>query len=352
MASTGSGILKTGVAYHGNRLLRHVEDDLRDMIDHNINLVVHMLSHNDWDRHRTIMKEIVGMTESYGLEVWLDNWGLGGPPGDKSHFLGYYPGSHQIYNTGEMDPVRACLNSPDFRKFTRDWVDLVEEVGGKTILWDEPHLYGRDMVDGKPQVWSCHCERCQALFEAQYGKAMPAEFTDEVSAFRLWTIVDYFKDVTGYSAAKQIENAVVVMLGATHGINLSTIEQVAAIETMDNVGTDPYWYSGTAEPYQHNYLATKQMLEVANKYGKGHNLWIQAFGVPRGREEEMVLATEAAYDAGARTILAWGFRGSEGNDYRARNPDLAWKVIGDAMRRIQDRYRDEQLALLRKTLSE
>ena len=157
MADTRSDILRTGVAYHGNRLLRHVEDDLRDMIAHNCNTVVHMLSHNDWDRHRSIMGEIVQMTEAQGLEVWLDNWGLGGPPGDKSHFLGYYPGSHQIYNTGEMDPVRACLNSQDFRKFTKDWVDLVEEVKGKTILWDEPHLFGKDLVDGKPTVWSCRC---------------------------------------------------------------------------------------------------------------------------------------------------------------------------------------------------
>ena len=117
------------------------------------------------------------------------------------------------------------------------------------------------------------------------------------------------------------------------------------------------------------------MLAVANKYGKGHNLWIQGFGVPHGRsdserlakltenpdlvgiqglgvpsgrEEEIVLATEGAYDAGARTILVWGFRGSEGNDYRAQCPDLTWKTVGDAMRRIQDRDRDEKLQALRK----
>ena len=70
--------LRTGVAYHGNRLLRHVEEDMRDAIDHGFNLIVHMLSHNDWDRHRTVMKEIVGITHGLGLEAWLDNWGLGG----------------------------------------------------------------------------------------------------------------------------------------------------------------------------------------------------------------------------------------------------------------------------------
>ena len=342
MSASENITLKTGVAYHSNRILKHVEEDMRDIIDHDFNLVVHMLTHNDWDRHRRIMKQIVGITEGFGLEVWLDNWGLGGPPGDKSHFLAYYPGSHQIYNTGEMDPVRACLNSPDFRRFTKEWIDLVQEVGGKTILWDEPHLVGKDIEDGKPRVWSCRCETCQELFRENYGQAMPVEFTQEVAEFRLRTIVNYFQDVTAHSAAQDIKNAIVVMLGEGIGINLSTIEEIAKITTMDNVGSDPYWYGGTAQPYQYVYSATKKNLQIAEKYGKDHNLWIQGFTVPHGREEEIVLATDAAYDAGARTILVWGFRGSESNDYRAEYPELAWKVIGDAMRRIKDRERDYQ----------
>ena len=79
--------LKLGVAYHGNRMLKHVREDMLDIIHHHFNLVVHMFSHNDWDRHKNIMKEIVEISEEAGLEVWIDNWGLGGPPGDKSHFL-------------------------------------------------------------------------------------------------------------------------------------------------------------------------------------------------------------------------------------------------------------------------
>jgi len=87
-----------------------------------------------------------------------------------------------------------------------------------------------------------------------------------------------------------MKNAVVVMLGATHGINLSTIERVAHIETMDNVGTDPYWFGRDVEPYCHNYDAAKKMLQVTKKYGKGHNLWIQGFGVPHARRDSARLA--------------------------------------------------------------
>ena len=42
--------LKTGYAYHGNRMPQHVEADLRDMVSHNANRIVHMFSHTDWDR--------------------------------------------------------------------------------------------------------------------------------------------------------------------------------------------------------------------------------------------------------------------------------------------------------------
>lgn len=202
------GKLRTGVAYHGNRILKHVQEDMVDIIQHNFNLVVHMFSHTDWDRHRNIMKEIIAITEGLGLDVWVDNWGIGGPPGDKSHFLAYFPDSHQIDSNGVMDPVRACLNSPDFRIFTKEWIDVVRDIGGKSIFWDEPHLAGRDLVDDKPSVWTCRCPTCRKLFEERYDKPMPNVFTSEVEQFRIWTVVDYFSEMTRYSRKKEMENIV------------------------------------------------------------------------------------------------------------------------------------------------
>lgn len=340
--------LRTGVAYHGNRILKHVEGDMRDIIEHNFNLVVHMFSHNDWDRHRYIMKEIIQITEGLGLDVWVDNWGLGGPPGDLSHFLAYYPDSHQIYSNGEIDPVRVCLNSPDFRKFTREWIDVVRDAGGKSIFWDEPHLAGRDMVNKKPTIWTCRCKRCRKLFEDKYNKQMPVELTEEVENFRVWSVVDYFSEVTMYSKSKEMENIVCIIQGDEFGLNLSTIEEITKLESLDNIGNDPYWYSmGNVNPYEYVYKATEKNLKICEKHNKDHNIWIQGFQVPKGREEEIILASDAAYDAGARTILVWGYRGAESNDYRAQNPDLTWKVTGDAMFRITERERNFQLELNR-----
>ena len=330
--------LLTGAAYHGNRMLHHMEADLRDMADHHMNLVVHMLSHNDWDRHCRVMRDAVQLSEEAGLEVWMDNWGLGGPPGDKSHFLAYHPEAHQVYSNGEPDPVRVCLRQPSFRQFVREWIDTVAYTGAKTIFWDEPHL------PVKNGAYSCTCPLCRKAFEERYGRPMPETMDADAEEFRIETIADYFREICAYSASKSLENAVCVMLGDNIGINLSTLGRIGDIPDLNNIGSDPYWgYSGV-NPYEFVYRGTRKTIEAAERFGKAHNVWIQTYATPRGQEEEIVQATEAAYDAGARTIIAWGYFGSISNDYGAKNPYLVRAKTNQAFERIWGFERDRILA--------
>ena len=336
--------LKLGAAYHGNRMPHHAREDMRDMMRHGMTLVVHTFSHTDWDRHRQKVGDLLAISEDVGLEAWVDNWGLGGPPGDKSHFLAYYPQAHVMYSNGDMDPVRACLNSPEFRAFTRDWIDAVVAIGGKTIFWDEPHLPVKQV--GGAEYYGCACPRCRKLFEERYGRPMPEIADADANAFRTDSIVDYFREVTAYSAAKGIENVVCVMLGAEHGINLNSLERICGLETLGNIGSDPYWLHlpEVKNPYPFVYESARRNIEVSERFGKDHNIWIQAYATPRGREEEIVAATEAAYDAGARTIIAWGYYGSESNDYGAENAELSWVKTCEAMMRVRNMERDRILA--------
>lgn len=337
--------LKTGYAYHGNRMLNHAEADLRDMALHDANVVVHMLSHTDWDRHKTTIKELVTMTHSLGMEAWIDNWGLGGSPGDKSHFLAYYPDSHVYYSNGEMNPTQVCLNSPDYRRFTKEWIDVVEYTGAKKIFWDEPYLPNKKV--GDTVYYSCACPRCKSLFRDKYGYEMPLFENDDVKSFRLDSIVDYFRDITAYSHSKGIENAVCVMLG-TSGISLETSEKLFTIDTIDDIGSDPYWVGKSVDPYEYAYNGAKMNIDLSERYGKKHNLWVQTFNNPMGSEEDIITATEALYDAGARTILAWGYYGSISNDYRAKNPLVAKAKTEEAFRRIWDMERDSILSEKRR----
>ena len=339
--------LQTGVAYHGNRMPSHVRADMEEIARADMDIVVHMLSHTDWERHKNIMKENIRISKEFGLEVWVDNWGIGGSPGDKAHFLAYHPEAHMVYSDGTMHPFQACVNHPEYRKFTREWIDAVAQIGGETIFWDEPHTPEKT-VDGKT-LYCCSCPVCKAKFEEKYGHAMPLEKTEETAAFQLDSIVDYFAEVTAYSAALGIKNAACVMLNSS-GINLDSIDRLCSLPHLDNLGSDPYWYGAPGDPesYPYVYENTRRSITNSDRFGKAHNIWIQAFGVPRGREEEIVQATEAAYDAGARCILAWGFHGSESNDYGAQDPLRTWEMTKEGMRRIRTMERDRILAENRK----
>lgn len=338
--------LRLGAAYHGNRMPHHAQEDFLDMATHGMDLVVHMFSHTDWDRHKMRMKDLVEMSEEAGLEVWVDNWGLAGPPGDKSHFLSYYPESHMYYSNGDMDPVRVCLNSPDFRRFTKEWIDTVHFIGGRTIFWDEPHMPQKKV--GDQTYYGCACPRCKKLFEEKYHRPMPETPDADAEAFGTDSIIDYFRDVTEYSASRGMKNVVCVMLGS-YGMNLGVVDRICSLPYIDNIGSDPYWiYDKMGNPdfsvYNFVYQGAKKNIEIADRFGKDHNIWIQTFDNPRGQEEDIVVAAEAAYDAGARTIIAWGYYGSESNDYAAKNPAVTWAKTCEAMQRVRNFERDRILA--------
>ena len=342
--------LRLGAAYHGNRMPQHARADLLDMATHGMDLVVHMFSHTDWDRHKMVMKDILAMSEDAGLESWVDNWGLAGPPGDKSHFLSYYPDAHMYYSNGDMDPVRVCVNSPDFRRFTKEWIDTVHFIGGRTIFWDEPHMPQKTV--GDKTYYGCTCARCRKLFEEKYNRPMPETSDAEAEAFGTDSIVDYFREITAYSASKGMKNVVCVMLGS-YGMNLDVVDKISSLPHIDNIGSDPYWiYEKRDNPqfsvYDFVYRGAKKNIEISDRFKKDHNIWIQTFDNPRGQEEDIIVAAEAAYDAGARTIIAWGYYGSASNDYAAKNPAVTWAKTCEAMQRVRNFERDRILAENRK----
>ncbi|MBQ2750048.1 MAG: hypothetical protein IJF34_09715 [Clostridia bacterium] len=335
--------LRLGVAYHSNRILHHVREDMLNIINGNMNTVVHMYTHNDMMRHKNVMRDIVSLSEDLGLEVWVDNWGIDGGPGDKGYFVSINPTERMIFSDGTPHPFKPCYNSEVFFEFTKTWIEHVREAGGKTIFWDEPHLAG------DASNFTCCCPTCQKLFAERFGKPMPTQLTPEVVEFRTWSIENYFRRATAYARECGIINTVCVMFSPSHGISLDNLDRLASIDTLENIGCDPYWLGSCSghEVYQYVYDRTKKNIDLCEKYHKDHNVWIQCYGTPHGREDEIILAAEAAYDAGARTIIGWSYRSGESNDYRAEKPDFAWQATCEAMRRLRNRHMDEELSVAR-----
>lgn len=344
--------LKTGVAYHGNRLLSHAIEDMREIVRADMDIVVHMFTHNDWDRHDKVVADIFRATEDLGLEVWVDNWGIGGAPGDKSHFLGYHPEAHTYYGDGIMHPYQICLNAPSYRQFVKDWVDKVASMGGKTVFWDEPRIPDVPIDDTRTSHYSaCTCPTCKRMFEERFGRKMPIVMDADVARFRDDTMVDFHNFITEYAAKAGMQSVICFMPHQLSGINsiqtnplLGTLDisRIAQMPNVSNIGTDPYWFSkkGLESPYKYVYDVSRACVETADRFGKDHNIWIQAYNAPLGREPEIIDATEAAYDAGARNILYWSFHAGESNNYRSASPERSWQMTIEANRRIKWQDRD------------
>ena len=331
-------MMKTGVAYHGNRMLTHLREDLRDIIAHNCTYVVHMFSENDYMRHREVLKDIVRLTHDYGLESWIDSWGMGRIfAGEVSGWLADNADSRQVLNSGK--PVgRACLHSQEYRQALKGWAEAAVATESEVVFWDEPHLaYIPDPAAGAP-TWGCHCYRCESLFKSMYGYAMPGEMADDVIDFRHKSVLDFFSDMTGFVHEKGKKNSICLMPATDARFGDKNWEDFAALPYLDNLGTDPYWFSRPVDPCQHNVEWAKRLLDICGRHGKEHHFWLQSFAVPAGREIEIVQVAEAVYDIGIRNLAVWGFRGSEANDYRAQRPEIAWQACGEAFRRALWRW--------------
>lgn len=325
--------IETGVAYFEGRAPRHTGRDLDDMVESGCSYVVHCYSEFDVRWAKDSMRRLVTDTKARGLGVWLDPWGVGEVFGGEpfSRFGAIHPEARQIDSTG-VASSHACLNQPAFRAWVHAWIDAAAEAGGETIFWDEPTW------DIRGDVWSCRCERCQALFRERTGAAMPLEYVPEVRAFLEASMADLLSDAGRYARSKGLQNALCIMPPEAGNPGFTDWDTAASIDALDNFGTDPYWFSFGGDPAEYVARNTRRTIEVAQRHGLDHHVWIQGFEVPAGREPEVGLAIDAAAGAGACNIAVWSFDGCAAlSSCECERPDEVWRVVAEGFRRVRAR---------------
>jgi len=338
-AGSPAGAVKTGVSYFGGRDPRHVKTDMADIAAHHCSFVVHTFSEEDYYFYTKAMKEIVAISHDRGLDVYLDPWGVGGVFGGEafSRFVMENPGQCQRQADGKVLPS-ACLNRESFRTFMKKWIDAAAATGGDFLFWDEPHFnIPRAVWRGtqRPDEWACTCEACRGLFKSRFGHAMPAVMDEEVVAFRDESIVSFFSEMTAYGKSKGLKNALCVLPDENPLIGISSWEKLASLPALDIIGTDPYWivFNKPLESYVGE--ACVKIRELAAKYGKEPQMWVQAYGVPAGREEEVGRAVEVIAASGIKNIAAWSYRGGAPMNLASDNPGRVWEVLGEAYGRVR-----------------
>jgi hypothetical protein len=334
-----AGAVKTGVSYFGARDVRHVKMDMKDIAAHHCSFVVHTFSEADYYFYTKAMKVAVAASHDAGLEVSLDPWGVGGVFGGEafSRFVMENPDQCQRQADGKNLPS-ACLNRDAFRSFMKKWIDAAVETGADYLFWDEPHFYiPRAVWRGaqRPDEWACTCTACRGLFSARFGHAMPSVMDEEVVGFRDESIVSFFTEMTGYAKGKGIRNALCVLPEENPLIGISSWEKLASVPALDIIGTDPYWIVFNRPLEQYVGEASVKIRDLAARYGKEPQMWVQAYGVPAGREGEVGRAVEVIAGAGITNIAAWSYRGGAPMNLASDDPERVWKVLGEAYRKVR-----------------
>jgi hypothetical protein len=246
-------------------------------------------------------------------------------------------------------------------------VEACAYVGGDVLFWDEPHFYIGFWRGDFTGAWACYCDECLGRFEERFGGAMPREFTPQVRAFREQSLLDLLTELCTAGHEKEMRNALCLIptdlaahgfpepeermkaamarrLGeaspaaveAVYHFGVGDFDSAAAIPELDIFGCDPYWYSfGTdAEAFMREY--SQAAAGAAHRHDRELQLWVQAFRVPEGREEELRTGMRVAEEVGATHVAAWSFRATESmSQIACAQPDVVWRIIGEEFRRLR-----------------
>ena len=323
-------VTRAGCSYFGVRIPRHVRRDMDDLAARGYRGVLHTFSENDFAYYRDTMAEIVAISHAAGLSVLASPWGLGRTFGGEaeSRWVAFHPEECQVLDDGRR-VAAACLNSPAYRDFCKEWADWVLECGVDSVFWDEPAWVVPAHVGvDDAERWTCRCDRCTERF----GGPVPGELTPEVRRFREESVVDFLREVTDHVAARGGSNTI-CLLPATEGTQgLADWDEVAALPALAVLATDPYWkhWDEAAGPFVRRFA--RLLRETADRHGIGAQLWVPSFGLDRSDIPELEAAVAAARGESVDDLWTWGYEACRHMTSLA-TPDapLVWDSVSAAL---------------------
>ncbi|MBI3333090.1 MAG: hypothetical protein HYZ93_03245 [Candidatus Omnitrophica bacterium] len=332
-------MLKLGVSYYGNRIPWRVREDLEAIREAGCTYVVHTFSEEDLEFYQPAMIEIVEITHALGMEVWLDPWGVGQAFGGETYssLVAKDMALRQVNSLGASLPI-ACPNQPAFRDYLLKWIQAAQRLKADCLFWDEPHfmIYPEPEGDSYPKLWACRCPACQERFRQKAGSPLPERMTPEARAFKEDSLVECIRFLCDATKAAGLK-ASVCLLPVEHSSTVNDWAKVAAIESLEILGTDPYWrpHQSDVAPFVGRFA--RRIHELAARFGKEPQLWILNFRIPKGEEARIREAIEAGYKEGIRNFAAWSYYGAAYTSLRAEDPAAVWNTLVGAYKEMARR---------------
>lgn len=320
-----------GVSYFGVRTPRLALQDMASIKGAGFNAVLHTWSEEDLQYYFDTMKDIVNGSADLGLNVYVNPWGVGRVFGGEA-YSELTARNHDLCQVAldGKPKVAACPNHPEFRDYMHNWIESVCATKVSTIFWDEPHFY---FEKGGLSNWSCRCKICRDKFRQRFGYDMPENLTDDVLRFREDSLIDFLKEMTDHVHKLGKRNCV-CMLPPWFPAGLDDWSKVARLEGVDELASDPYWERGAAEEWvREKYAETANKLTtIARQFNKATQMWIKAYQIEAGRENDLAIATHESLTAGIDNIFAWSYRGTETLSWlKSDNPDEVARVYRTAI---------------------
>jgi hypothetical protein len=328
--------VRLGVSYFGNRYPSHAREDLRAIAETGAGFVVHAVSEADLRWNPETIAELVHIGREFGLQPWLSPWALGGVFGGESasYAVGEHPEACQRASDGRHLPA-LCPRQAVFRELMEHWTDMAANVGAEVVQWDEPHLLLPYRRGAEP--WACRCGACQEAYQARYGAAMPEMATPQVEAFLDDLMFETLSWLADTAQRRGLQSSVVLLADASYTPDFW--RAAASLPDVGYFGTTAFWYFyGIAPSDLETYIAlwaarTVEATAGTDASGMG---WVQAFGVPAGREGEIERVVPMLEKAGVDTIAVWSYLACAAmSGLAADDPAAAWEAVRRAFAQIK-----------------
>jgi len=327
-------IPERGVSYYGVAYPDRAALDFQEMIDHGCNAVLLAVSEFDWWFWRKNTAETINVAQKMGLRTYVDLWGWGKTlAGEPPSLLLMRDLMNRQVSASGLTYHAMCLNRVKFRDFLKVTIkEMIKDTSLDGFFWDEPHYANWHESD-----WACRCPHCQELYMKDTGTEMPKELTTRVIDFRERNAIEFLTELSQTVKKEDKDVDVICCLLPTQSplIGITDWEKVASIKALDVLATDPYWYHldmGRDEGLAYFREVGEKCLQLAQRHGKKSQLWLQAFRVPEGREDELKDATRIASELGADSLFAWPYRGGLGSILESGDARKLWGIIGEAYR--------------------
>ena len=326
---------RLGVSYFGNRYPHHARADLRAMASSGASFVVHVMSEADLRWNPGTMAELVRIGNEVGLQPWLTPWAVGGVFGGEtaSYAVAEHPEACQRDSLGQHLPA-LCPRQPVYRTLMEDWIDTAADAGAQVVQWDELHL--ALPYRGGATPWACRCDACQEAFKNRYGETMPETVTPEIETF----LDDLVSDTLGWlvdaARGRGLQSSIVLL--ANESYDPALWRAAASLPNVHYLGTTAFWlFYGIPRSQMETYLslwATRVLDATAGTLAEPMG-WVQAFGVPAGREPEIEQAMDTLVGSGLTTIAVWSYLACVAmSGLASDDPEAAWTEVERAFAKI------------------